>query len=477
MSLKKKATSGIFWTFFEMFGGQLINFFVNIILARKLFPEDYGLLGMIFIFITISNTLMDSGLTPSVMRTKRPLDQDYSTLFTSNICFSIILYAVLFFTAPLIANFYNEEIISSLIRIYGLTIIIQAFVQVQSVYLIKNLQFRKQTLMKLPSIIISSAIAIYMAYSGFGVWSLIFMTLIQNFLWALFHWIFGSWRPKLQFKADVFKEHFGYGYRMTLVELMNNITANIYQISIGKFYNPSLVGYYTQSLTLRQVPMANIYGAATKVLFPIFAELQDNRKKFVESYYKCQEILMLILFPIFIFLIFNAKEVLVVLFSEKWGKADVYLQILSLAGILNVLSNWNLTILKIISHSKRILRMEFILKLMLLLFVGISLLIGKEINYLLFTIPLLSLISYVLYSLTVSNLLKEKLWTVVNDVLLYIGIALIPAIICYLVTRWVVLDDLVLSLLFNIVFYFSFYVLIIYLFKKNVINFLLKDTF
>src|SRR5690606_36594766 len=220
----------------------------------------------------------------------------------------------------------------------------------------------------------------------YGVWSLVWMYLLQNFFWALFHWLFGDWRPKTHFQKKIFKKHLGYGYRMTLVELMNNISANIYQIVIGKFYNPSLVGYYTQSLTLRQVPLSNIYGAAIKVLFPAFAKIQDNREVLKVNFFRVQEILMYALYPILVFLTINAEDILVILFSEKWKDAAIYLQVLSLAGMFNVLKNWNLAILKILNYAKLILRIEVLLKFVLFFLIGISL-ISKDIKWLLISIP------------------------------------------------------------------------------------------
>jgi len=468
VSLKKQAFSGMIWTFVEMFGGQLINFFVNIILARKLLPEDYGLLGMIFVFITLSNTLMDSGVTLSILRSKEPKEEDYSTLFASNLFLSVFLYLILFILAPYIADFYKKEIVSDLIRVYGVTIIIQAFVQVQSVYLIKNLNFKKQTLMKLPSIIISSAIAIVMAYTGYGVWSLVFMYLVQNFLWALFHWIFGDWNPIFRFQKEIFKQHFGYGYRLTIVELINNITANIYQIVIGKFYSPNLVGYYTQSLTLRQVPMTNIYGAAIKVLFPIFSKIQDDKEILAMNFYRCQKLLMLILFPILLFMIFNAEFILVVLFSEKWQHATIYLQILS----FNVLVNWNLAIVKIISHAQKILKIEIVLKILLFLMIGLSLILKRDIIYLLLCIPIFAIINYLVYSFTLSKLLNQNKFKGVLLTIRFFFIAFVPAIIVLFINKFIRIESIFYLLIINAVSYFFLYLILVYFMNKSLIKFL-----
>lgn len=470
MHLKQKAFSGVIWTFFEMFGGQVINFFVNIVLARQLSPEDYGLLGMIFIFITISNVLMDSGISASILRSKEVSEREYATLFISNIFISLLIYLILFLSAPLIASFYHKEIISSLIRVFGLTIIIQAFVQVQSIYLQKNLNFKKQTLMKLPSILVSSLIAIYMAYSGYGVWSLIWMYLLQNLMWAVSHWVFGDWQPRFDFRYVFFKKHFGYGYRLTLVEILNNITANIYQVVIGKFYNPGLVGYYTQSLTLRQVPLSNVYGAVAKALLPVFSKIQDDKKATANNFYRCQEICVMVLYPIFIFMIYFSKDILVFLLSDKWRFASVYLQLLCLAGMFALLINWNLFILKIIADSKLILKYEFRLKLLMFLLIFGSIILTRNINGLLVVIPITPCISYLIYNYKTSALLGANWLKGISLVFQYIIIGGAPLLIIYCLNWLFTFNSEFTLLLVNGGLYFLIYSITIYLLKRSIVQ-------
>ena len=408
-----------------MFGGQIINFFVNIILARKLFPEDYGLIGMIFIFITISNVLMDSGISTSILRSKNVDEEDYATLFVSNVTISIIIYVIIFSFAPYIAKFYNKEILSALIRVYGLNIIIQSFVIVQSIYLLKNLKFKKQTLMKLPSIIISSCVAIYMAYHGYGVWSLVWMYLLQNFCWALFHWVFGNWNPKLGFNYEIFKKHFSYGNKLVVVELLNSSTANIYQIVLGKFFNSGLVGNYTQAITLRQIPVSNIYGAIMKVLFPIFSKIQGNKKSFNHYFLFCQEVLLLILVPIFIFMGFYSKEILILLFSKKWENASFFLTAACIAGLFGSITNYNISILKIVVDSSKILKFEMINKIQLFFFIVLSLFISRDANLLVSTLPLCALISFLFSNIMINRALDVNFFKMVFSIFLYITFALV----------------------------------------------------
>lgn len=465
MSLKKQALSGIMWTFIEMFGGQLINFFVNIILARKLSPDNYGVIGMIYILVIISNTLMDSGLSPSLMRAKKLEDIDYSTTFVSQMLLSVLLYVFIFFVAPSIASFYRRPELIPIIRTFSLIIPIQASVQVQSIYLVKSLNFRVQTLIKLPAIILSSVVAIYLAYSQFGIWSLVWMYILQNFFWSLLHWVFGYWKFSFHFSKTVFKKHFKYGYKISIVEILNNITTNIYQIVLGKFYPTRTVGYYTQSLTLYQVPFSNIFAAIVKVLFPIFAEIQDDFDNVRKNFIKCQELLVIMMYPIFAFLFFNAEDVMVVVFSEKWRNAGVYLQFLCAASFFNIVTNWNIIILKLLKNSNKILKYEVVMKLLLFACIYIAVHTYRDINYLLLTIPIGACISMLYFSTKVCKMLDISLYNFLPKILIFLLLCFLPAFI----VKKISFDNHLIELLLRVIVYLAVYGILIMLLKRSLI--------
>ena len=471
MSLRKQTFSGIIWTFTEMFGGQFINFFVNIILARKLFPEDYGLIGMIFIFITISTILMDSGISISILRSKDVTEEDYSTLFVSNVTISIIIYILIFCLAPFIAKFYNKELLSVIIRVYALNIIIQSFVTVQTIYLVKKLKFKKQALMKLPSIIISSIIAIYMAYNGYGVWSLIWMYLLQNFFWTLFHWIFGDWNPKIGFNHKIFKKHFSYGNKLVLVELLNSVTANIYQIVLGKNFNSSTVGNYTQAITLRQIPITNIYGAVIKVLFPVFSEIKGNNKKFNHYFLFCQEILILILVPIFVFMGLYSKEILVLLFSKKWENASFFLTIGCLAGIFSSISNYNISILNIVVDSSKVLMFEILNKIQLFFFIFLFFYISKDAEWIVSTLLICAFITFLFSCFMIYQALKVNFFKMIYNIFLYISFAAVGGFAGKYFFSFIFQNnnEIVYSVICSALLQFVIFFVIVRILKKNIL--------
>lgn len=223
MSLKQKTISGIAWTLGQQVGVQGINFFVQILLARLLVPADFGLIAMVQVFMTIGAALMDGGMTSSLIRTKNADNRDYSTVFYMNIMASILIYGIVFFAAPLIASFFDQPLLTLLVRVYTLSFVIQALVGVQTTKLTKEMNFKLQMYMQLPSTLIGGIVGVVLAYQNYGVWSLVWMQLIMSFLFMIQHWFRSNWKPTLLFDKVKLKEHFGFGYKITLSTLLTTL--------------------------------------------------------------------------------------------------------------------------------------------------------------------------------------------------------------------------------------------------------------
>ena len=255
MSLKKQAISGVIWTFAQQFSVQIINFGVQIILARLLMPEMFGLIAMLSVFIAIGQTLMDSGMTTSLIRTDKPDQLDYSTVFVTNFLFSLGVYLLVFLSAPLIAGFYEQEVLKNILRVYALTFVIRSLVAVHVAKLTKEMNFKLQMKLQVPSTLLGALVGVTMAYLGFGVWSLVMLNLTQTIIFTVQNWFFIKWKPSFIFNKKRFKYHFNFGYKMTLSGLLDAIYRNIYTIVIGKAFSPSLVGYFNQAETMRTFPV------------------------------------------------------------------------------------------------------------------------------------------------------------------------------------------------------------------------------
>lgn len=372
MSLKKRAVEGAFWTYSQQFGTQLISFVVSIFLARILVPEEFGLIGMISIFMGIGTVLFDGGMTSSLIRSDNLEESDYSTVFVFNLLVSVGVYFIIFMCAPLIADFYHQPILTNVTRVYSLSFVFSAFGSVQNTILTKSMNFKKQALLTIPALVAGSIIALIMAIKGYGVWSLVGMTLVNTFVLSCVLWITSSWKPRLLFSKDKFKIHFNYGYKLTLSGVLDIVFTNIYQIVIGRFFSASVVGYYTRANQLMMMPIGNVSTALNKVAFPLFAELQNEEERLRSAYKRIMLLVIFIVNPTIILMLVLAEPLTVFLFTEKWLPMVPILKIICLSGLLYPLHLYNLLILQVKGRSDLFLKLEVIKKVLLTIVIFVS---------------------------------------------------------------------------------------------------------
>ena len=223
MSLKKKVLSGMFWSSLQLFSSQGISFVVSIILARLLLPAEFGLIAMLGIFINLGTAFINSGLTQSLIRTQELDEEDFSTVFIFNLIGSAFIYIVIFAAAPLISNFYQQELLTSIIRVYSLTFIVNAFSTIQTTRLNKNFDFKTQMKVSIPSLIIGSVVGISLALNNYGVWSLVYSAIIQSLAGTIQIWYWTKWKPKLVFNWGKFNYHFHYGVKLMFSSILDSI--------------------------------------------------------------------------------------------------------------------------------------------------------------------------------------------------------------------------------------------------------------
>ena len=376
MSLKKQATIGFVWTFAQQLGNQLIGFVVSVILARLLLPEEFGLIGMIAVFVAIGNTLLHSGLTKSLIRGEDLNAEDYSTVFYFNLIASILLYIIIFFLSPLIAEFYEQRILIDLLRVYCISFIISAFSAVQLARLTKFMDFKTQTIIAIPSAIVGGVVGISMALLGFGVWSLVWSSIISATVNSTQLWIYSKWTPEFSFNYEKFKFHFNYGYKLTLSELLDRIFSNIFLIVIGKYFSPAQVGFYTRAETMKQLPVSNLSNALNRVTFPLFVSIQNDEVRLKRVYKKLMQMVVFVITPVLIILAVLAEPTFRFLFTEKWLPAVPYFQILCITGILYPLHSYNLSILNVKGRSDLFLKLEVFKKILIVITLLITIPLG-----------------------------------------------------------------------------------------------------
>lgn len=376
MQLKEKSISGFLWVFLDQVGGQLIGFLVSIVLARILVPEDFGLIAMTTLFVNIGNTLMDSGLTSSLIRSKDNKQIDYTTVFYINVTVGILIYILLYFTAPFVADFYKSPVLEQILQVYTLTFIINSFFAVQKAILVKDMNFKYQLRISIPSLILSGVLGVYLAYLGWGVWSLVYMYLVKSVIDGILYWLLIKWRPTIEFSLSVAKYHLKYGLNICISSLIHVLYTDLYNLFIGRVYNSAILGFYYRANSTKTLVVNNLSTALDKVLFPVFAHIQDDDVRLKQVYRRVMQQVFFWVCPILAYFLIMAEPIFTFVFTEKWLPAVPYFQILCLVGILTPIQTYNVNILKVKGRSDLVLRLEYIKKPIFIIGIFISIKFG-----------------------------------------------------------------------------------------------------
>lgn len=357
-SLKQKTVSGILWSGIERFSTQGIQFVIEMVMARLLLPSDYGLIGMLVIFMAVSNTFIDSGFSNALIQKQNRTQADLSTVFYFNIIISVVLYVALFYLAPLISLFYETPALTQVVRIYGLTLIIGAFSAVNRTVLVIEVDFKSQSKISLFSIFISGALGIFLAIQGFGVWALVWMSIGNLSLQAILFFYFVKWRPSWVFSIQSFQSLFSFGSKLLLTSLLGSLYDNLYTIVIGKKFKTTDLGYYTKSEQFARLPSTNLAFIISRVSFPILSAIQDDNERLTTAYKKYLSLSSMLVFPIMITLAVLANPIVVTLFTEKWTGMVLLLQILCFDWMWDPMSKININLLLVKGKSNLILKLE-----------------------------------------------------------------------------------------------------------------------
>ena len=455
--LKEKAIKGVSWSVIDNLANSGITFLIGVILARILSPAEFGLIGMITIFIAVSNSIVDSGFSSALIRKVKPMDIDYNTVFYFNLCLGIGLYLILFFSAPAVSRFFKEPSLIAIMRVMGTILIINAFGIVQRSLLVKEVDFKTQTKISLIASIISGFVGITMALKGFGVWSLVGQQISRQLLNSIFLWVFNTWRPALEFSKESFHELFGFGLKLMIADIINTIYNNIYFLIIGKFYSAAQLGQYTRADQFNSIFSSNLTNVVQRVSYPVLCSIQDDDERLKSTYQRVIKTTMLVAFTSMLSLAAIAKPLILILIGEKWLPAVSYLQIICFTGMLLPLHAINLNMLMVKGRSDLLLRLEFIKKTIAVIPISLGIFYGIE--FLLWGSVFLSFASYLLNSYYSARLINYSTWAQIKDItpLFLISIFVAAAIWCITLLNysiWItLLLQCVLGLIITIVMY------------------------
>lgn len=362
-SLKQKTTKGLFWSSVERFSNQGMSFFFSVILARMLAPSDFGIIAMITIFFAVAQSFVDSGFSNALVRKTDRREEDFSTCFYFNIGVGIIAYIVLFLIAPLVANFYNQPILSPIIRITGLGVVLNSLCVVQQALFTIRIDFKSQAKVTLSATIISGIVGVVLAYLEYGVWALVWQGVVMSLVRMGLLWLMSKWRPTTGFSKSSFNYLFGYGSKLLASGLLDTIYNNIYPIVIGKFYTPAQLGNYSRALSFAQLPSSNITSILQRVTFPVLSTIQDDIPRLQANYRRLLKLSAFIIFPLMTGLAAVAFPLIRVVLTPKWEGCSLYLQIICFALMWYPIHAINLNLLQVKGRSDLFLRLEIIKKI------------------------------------------------------------------------------------------------------------------
>lgn len=369
MDIKQKTITGLAWSAVERFSVQIIQFVVQIIIARLLFPSDYGMISMLAIFMALAQTFTDGGFGNALIQKKDRTNTDYSTVFYFNISVGILLSILFFLCSGLIAKFYNMPALRPIIEVMSVNLIILSFQVIQKTILTIRIDFKTQAKASLIGVVIGGMIGIVMAYKGYGAWSLVAQFTTINIIQTALFWYFVKWKPMREFSKASFKRLFNFGSKILAANLLQTIYVNLYTLVIGKQYSATTLGYYSRADQFAQFPSSNITAILWRVTYPIMSEIQDDNQKLKQIYRQYIKLAAFIVFPLMVGLAAMSEPFIILILTEKWRAIVPILQIISFYYMLYPLNAISQNLMQVKGRSDLFFRLEIIKKL-----IGISLL-------------------------------------------------------------------------------------------------------
>ena len=367
----KSFINNFIWRFAERCGAQLVTFIVSIVLARILAPEDYGQIALITVFTTIMQVFVDSGLGTALIQKKDADDLDFASVFYFNFVVCLVLYAIMFIVAPVIANFYNDSSLTPIIRIISLTIVISGVKGIQQSYVSRNMLFKRFFCATLGGTIFSAFLGIGLAYAGLGVWAIVAQQLTNTAIDTLILWLTVKWRPKKMFSWERLKDLFSFGWKMLASALLDTVYGNIRSLIIGKMYSSADLAYYNQGDKFPYVIASNINTSIDSVLLPTMASVQDDSSRVKAMTRRAIKTSTYIMAPLMMGVAFCAESIVRLVLTEKWLPCVPFLRIFCITYMFYPIHTANLNAIKAMGRSDLFLKLEIAKKI-----VGMTLLLS-----------------------------------------------------------------------------------------------------
>ena len=453
---------------------MIISFVTNIVLARLLTPDDFGTIGMLLLFLAIANTFVDSGFGSALIQKKDANQTDFSTVFFINLELSVVVYAILFWGAPLVARFYDVDILRPLLRAQGLVLILHAFSIIQTALLRKKMDFKNLSICNLIGNIVGSVVGIGAALMGYGVWSLVIRTLVVGLVTSLLLWIIGKWKPLLIFSKQSFKELFGFGGFMLLSSLLSTFANNVQTLIIGKMFQQGTLGHYTQARQLRNIASDSISSVITQVLYPDFSNNQNDNNTLSSRLNFSILTISFLTVAIMAICIVTAKPLILLLYGEKWLDCVPYFQLLCVGGCFVSLQDVNINLIAAKGKSKTL----FLCNLCKIIVFCLLMVAGAKIGGiygLLISMIIYAFIAFLVFAALSTHYLKSTIWGQLWGIVQCLLLASIPLVATYLLSQRFLLDlPNIVQVVIDVTVFGIIYLAIALLTKNKALQYLLE---
>lgn len=369
---RNRTVWAVVWSFVERFSTQVVSFFIGILLARLLSPHDFGVVGLISIFLVLSNVFIDSGFASALIRKVDRTQGDLSTAFYFNIVVGVVSYSILAYISPFIADYFDEPVLVDLVKIAGLNVLFNSFCIVQTAILTANLNIKLQTIINICSQIPAGLIAVYMAYQGQGVYSLAYQTVISSFLKMLLLWAYAKWRPSWIFDFSSFFYLWNFGSKLLAATLVGTFFDQVYSVLIGKYIGKNELGYFSKAQGLNNNVNSINTGIIQKVALPVLSRYQNNCIVLSEKFREVMCMLIFIIAPLSSFLFFASDDIIITIWTEKWLQSSILFKFLILSTMFSPIGQLSLSLLQVIQRTDLILKLEFPKKFLYCIYIAIG---------------------------------------------------------------------------------------------------------
>ncbi len=464
-----RAVGNLFWRFFERCGAQIVTFVVSIVLARLLDPTVYGTIALITVFTSILEIFISSGFGSALIQKKDADDVDFSTVFYFNVVMCVLIYAIIFFCAPLIANFYNISELTPIIRVIGLTLVISGVKNIQISYVTKNMQFKKFFFATLGGTIGAAVVGIVMAYKGYGVWALVAQGLFNHTIDTIILWIIVRWRPKLKFSFKRLKTLFSFGWKLLVSSLIDKVYNESWSLIIGKKYSSEDLAFYNKGNSFPSLIVGNINSSINSVLLPVMSAEQDKREKVKAMTRRAIKTSVYIMAPLMIGLAVCAEPLVKLLLTDKWLPCVFFMQIFCITYIFYPIHTANLNAINAMGRSDYFLGLEIVKKIL-----GISAILATmwiSVEAMAYSLLVTTLISSIINAFPNKKLLNYSWFEQMKDIIPYIALAVLMGVPVYFI-GYISLPTIVILLL-QIIVGAIIYISLSALFKLEIFNYLL----